>query len=318
MHKFTVDSEIDGTRLDAFLVDKAVDLSRSQAQKIIKDGLVRVNSNLCTKPANKLRNGDQVIFTIPVKESTLTPVDMNFDVLYEDDDILAINKPCGLVVHPTPLNVGQLTTLAHGLLAYLGDDILQVGSPLRPGIVHRLDKDTSGVILVAKNTKVYLKLVEMFAKRKIKKTYLSLIYGVLEHKKATIDAPLDKFFAGRKMVLSQFASGKKAITHYVVNEVYKLDKNVSVSLVEIDLETGRTHQIRVHFASIGHPVLGDATYGFKKANQLFEEKYGLKRQFLHAAQLQFIHPITKKELTIKAPLLSDLDAVLKQLTTERS
>lgn len=315
MHKFTVDIEKDGQRLDAFLVENSIDLSRSQAQKIVKDGLVRVNSSIVSKPALKLRNGDKIIFSIPVRESTLQPVEMNFDVLYEDADILAINKPCGLVVHPTPLNVGQSNTLAHGLLAYLGENILQVGNPLRPGIVHRLDKDTSGVILVAKTTKAYLKLIEMFAKREIKKTYLSLVHGVPEHKKATIDAPLDKFFAGRKMVLSQFRSGKKAITHYVLKKVFQLDHRAKASLLEIDLETGRTHQIRVHFASIGHPVIGDQTYGLKKVNQLFEEECGLKRQFLHAAELKFIHPCTKKELIIQAPLLADLQAVLKQLTS---
>ncbi len=318
MKKTTILETQDGMRLDAFLVEDNEDLSRSQAQKMIKDGCARINTFIIKKPALKLRNGDQVIFSMPIKESALRPIDLKLEILFEDEDILAVNKPFGLVVHPTPYNLGQEDTLANGLLSYVSESILQVGSPLRPGIVHRLDKDTSGVILVAKTVRAYLKLVEMFSTRKIDKTYLTLVYGAPEHDKATIDAPLDKFFAGKKMVLSQFASGKKAITHYKVKQTFDLENDVKTSFVEVDLETGRTHQIRVHFASIGHPVLGDATYGFKKANLFFEKNYGLNRQFLHAFKIKFMHPFTKKELVIQAPLYSDLQTVLDKLISEQS
>lgn len=306
MNKITVEAGSGSLRLDAFLAEFHPGLSRSQAQKIIRESLVNLNGKKVMKAAHKLHVGDVVTFSVPEKQSSLSLEKMPLDILYEDKDILAINKPIGLVVHPTSATVGKVTTLVNGLLAYLGKDFLQVGNALRPGIVHRLDKDTSGVMLIARTQLAYLALVKLFAKRQIKKTYLALVSGKLRHKKATIDAPLDNFFAGKKMQVSQH--GKNAVTHYHVLQQFE-----DCSLVEIDLETGRTHQIRVHFAAIGHPVIGDQTYGSKKINDLYQDKCGLTRQFLHAYKLKFIHPFTQKELLIEAPLLTDLQLVLDYL-----
>lgn len=306
--EFTVEEDFVGSRLDLFLAAKLDDYSRSQLKKMVEDAAVKVNGELARKANFKLKLNDVVSVFLRKISSKIEPRKMNLEIIFEDNDLLVINKPPNLVVHPTATNVNDVTTLVHGLLDYLGNDFASVGNEYRPGIVHRLDKDTSGVMLIAKTKKSYLELVKAFSERKVKKTYESLVMGHLDHKKATIDSPIVRSANYKRMMVMDSHKSKNAITHYCVEEEF-----ANASLLEIDLETGRTHQIRLHASSIGHPVLGDDLYGNTKENKRFEEEYGLKRQFLHAKRIALNHPITKKELQFEAPLSDDLAAVLKQL-----
>lgn len=284
-----------GKRLDQFLVD-FLGISRSQAQRLIKENCIFLNREP-EKANTKLKTGDELLYKIPpAKESTVKGEDIPLDVIFEDENMLAINKPAGIVVHPDESG-HQKGTIVNAVLAYC-KNLSGIGGEKRPGIVHRLDKDTSGVLLIAKNDETHQKLTKLFHDRKVKKTYLALVKGLPKSKKGRIEAPISRSTTNRKK-MAVHHQGKKAITTFEVIAAYK-----SVSLLKVNIETGRTHQIRVHLASIGHPVVGDPTYGDKKLNELFEEKYGLKRQFLHAAKLE----IDKK--TFEAPLPNDLEAML--------
>lgn len=308
MIKIQVKEEDQGKRLDFYLSEQLEDFSRSSLKRAIESGEVRLNGSVVGKANSKLRLNDVLEFDFKPIISDLIPHKADLDVVFEDNDILVINKPAGLIVHPTPGNVNKSVTLAHILLAYVGPSIAAVGHHLRPGIVQRLDKDTSGLMTVAKTPIAYLRLVEALSERTVKKNYIALVAGKLKSKEATIESPIVRSTQRNKMTIIDSKKAKNAITHYRVKEEYEAS-----SLVDIDLETGRTHQIRVHFASIGHPLLGDALYGNKKLNDAFESRYGLTRQFLHSASLSFTHPITQKELSFEAPLSSDLQTVIAQL-----
>jgi 23S rRNA pseudouridine1911/1915/1917 synthase len=285
-----------GLRLDKFISEIAPDVSRSQAQRFIDEGNVRVNGKL-EKASYKIVVGDVVeINIVPVRPSHLTPEDISVPILYEDEDVLVVDKPAGLTVHPAPGHRGG--TLVNAVLSHLP---AVGGENGRPGIVHRLDKDTSGVMVIAKNPIALAKLSEQFKSHKITKVYLTLVKGHLTPEEGVIDAYIGRDTSDRKkMAISVESRGREARTHYKV-----LRYHDNYSFLEIKPETGRTHQIRVHLAAIGHPVVGDATYGIK--HQV------LARQFLHAYRLGFHHPRTGEYMEFTSELPADLKVILDQL-----
>lgn len=227
-------------------------------------------------------------------------------ILYEDDSCFVIDKPAGILVHPAQGKVSFDGTLIEVFRDKIKWDEV---NDLRPGIVHRLDKDTSGVVVVAKNREAYKDLVEQFKSRTIKKSYLALVRGIMQHKEAVIDSPIGRSLRNRKkMALSNESLGKNAVSQYKVIKEFG-----NVSLLRIRIRTGRTHQIRVHMAGIGHPVVGDSTYGDEKFNKVFKDKFGLERQFLHAEMIKFKSPGTKKLKTVSSKLPNDLEVVLAKL-----
>ena len=276
--KYISDKKI---RCDVFLSEQISNLSRTSIQKLIKDKLVFVNDKNI-KPNVILEIGDEITVSIPEKkEITLVAEDIDLDIVYEDDYIIIINKPRNMVVHPASGN--EEHTLVNALLNHCK---LSMINSERPGIVHRLDKDTTGLIICAKDDETHLKLVEMFANREINKKYLAICNGSFSKENGLIDKPIGRDEKDRKKMSIKSKSGKAAITEYNV-----LTSNLKYSLVDVTLHTGRTHQIRVHFSSLNHPIVGDETYGNKN------EKIKATGQMLHSYYLEFLHPITKENLS---------------------
>lgn len=275
--KFISDKKI---RCDVFLSSKISDLSRTAIQKLIKENLIFVNGKN-VKPNIILEIGDEIIISIPQKKKIeLIAEDIDLDIIYEDEYMIVVNKDRNMVVHPA--NGNEEHTLVNALLNHCN---LSMINPNRPGIVHRLDKDTTGLIVCAKDDKTHLKLVEMFSNREINKKYLAICNGVFINKHSIINKPIGRDEKDRKKMSVNSKNAKMAITEYSI-----LAENEKYSLVDVKLHTGRTHQIRVHFSSLNHPIIGDETYGNKN------EKIKAKGQMLHAYSLNFIHPITKKNM----------------------
>ncbi len=289
-----------GERLDIYLTRYKEIYSRSLAEKLIKAKLVWVDGK--HRPKNyRVKKGEIIKVVIPSpQEPQVIPQNITFKVLFEDSDILVVSKPAGMVTHPSYGHYQD--TLVNALLFHT-KNLSQVGGPKRPGIVHRLDKDTSGLLIIAKNDYAHLRLVEDLRERKVKRTYLALVCGNISPDYGTIRAPLGRDFRNRKKI-KVTPRGREAITHFKVLE--RFDKYV---LLEINLETGRTHQIRTHLSFIGHPVVGDFIYGGRKEGK----ELGMKRQFLHAYRLEFLHPRTGKKLFFQDELPCDLKKVLKYL-----
>ena len=285
-------------RLDRYVAENCPGLTRSQAQRLIVNGLVRVNGTVA-KAGLKLNNGDRVTVAIPPPPpGLLEPEAIPFDILYEDDDVLVIDKPAGLPVHPAPGHPDH--TLVNAVLAYLPVPP-DTGDPLRPGIVHRLDMDTSGVMLVARNRTAQTNLVEQFKTHSVVRVYLVLVKGHLAPERGVIEAPIGRDPRNRKrMAVVAEGRGRPARTRYQV-----LKYSGYYSLLEVTPETGRTHQIRVHLAAIGHPVVGDTTYGEKSAF--------LSRQFVHASRLGFRLPSAGEYVEFESALPSDLEKTLKDI-----
>ena len=280
--KMKVISDEESIRIDKYLASK-LDYSRSLILKMFKDNLIRVN-NKVIKPSYLVMLNDEIELPLEYKkEQDIKPLKMDLKIVYEDNDIIIINKPSGLVVHPGAGNFDN--TLVNGLINYTNE--LSSKDKFRPGIVHRIDKDTSGLIVVAKNDLVHEKLTDMFKVHAIKRTYIALLCGVLPHDKVTIDAPIGRDIKNRKK-MSVTKDGKNAITHLTVIKRYK-----NYTLVKLNLETGRTHQIRVHMKYIGYPIYNDPVYNNKG------DDFG---QFLHSASIDFIHPITNEKMHFDAPL----------------
>nr|WP_217671695.1 MULTISPECIES: RluA family pseudouridine synthase [unclassified Marinitoga] len=285
----------DGWRLDKFVVEKVPDwISRTYVQKAIKQGQIIVNGEL-KKPSYKVKNGEVVSIEVPDKPPTIEvlPENIPLNIIYEDKDIIVINKPPSMIVHPVANKVSG--TLVNAIL-YHCKDLQGIGGEIRPGIVHRLDKDTSGAIVVAKNDRAHQSLSAQFKDRKTKKTYIALVKGILKKKQGEINQPLARHPQIR-IKMAVVPGGKESIT------VYKIIKEFGdkASLAWIHLKTGRTHQIRVHFKYIGHPLFGDEVYG--KAYE--DYKYGIKRQMLHALKLGLFHPRTGEWMEFVAPLPED-------------
>ncbi|MFC1809875.1 RluA family pseudouridine synthase [Patescibacteria group bacterium] len=298
-----------GKRLDKFLVENYKDFSRSVLQKLIKEGEVLVNMKKASAHY-KIKEDDDINVNLPDLDFKFPePEDIKLEVVFENNDILVVNKPSGMVVHPTNEGKHFTGTLVNALLNNPGkENLSNVGGDLRPGIVHRLDKDTSGLLIIAKNNKIHRYLIKKMKERTIEKTYYALILGEPETEEGTIDAPLTRARRDYKRItLSTEGEGREAITKYKVKNVFEYEGK-RFSLIEANILTGRTHQIRVHFSSIGHPVIGDEIYGNKKVNSLFK----LDRFFLHAAQLKFEMP-DGTEIKIKKDLPKELKKVIHNL-----
>jgi 23S rRNA pseudouridine1911/1915/1917 synthase len=294
-----------GTRLDRFVVERVEDLSRNHVQHLIELGLVLVDG-VPRRQSFKLSIGELVTVTVPppVIES-LEPEDTPLDIVYEDRDLIVLNKPAGMVVHPAPGNVRG--TLVNALLFHAPE--INVSGSNRPGIVHRLDKDTSGLMVVAKTDRARESLLAQWQARTVSKDYIALVRGDVEPEEGTIDAPIGRDPLDRKR-MTVLPNGRFAVTHFRVSERFG-----PTTLVDVELETGRTHQIRVHFAYIGHPVVGDALYN-RKSDQFGGALSIARRQFLHAAGLGFDLP-SGQRLTFRADLPEDLARVLSRLRDER-
>lgn len=295
--------EDENTRLDIF-ISKKLNISRSKVKKMIDENYISVNEENKIKPALKLEINDNVIVKVPsVKEVDLIPENIYIDIIYEDNDIAVINKQPWLVVHPG--NGFESGTLVNAIMYHI-KDLSGIGGEMRPGIVHRLDKNTSGLIIIAKNDNSHEKLSKMFHDREIKKTYIAIVKGKLKNKSDRIVTNIGRDRNDRiKMKALNPPQGKIAISNYKV-----IDENDLFSLVEINIETGRTHQIRVHMKYIGHPIVGDSVYGSAKDNE---------RQMLHAYRLELNHPISNKKMIFYARLHEDFEKELKnkKLSLER-
>ena len=296
----TLFADIPGERLDAFLARSVPDLSRSAAQKLIEEGLVTRNGKP-GKKNDKLNVGDAVSYEIPEPKAVdIAPKEMPLDIVYEDDDLLVINKPKGLVVHPAAGHSDD--TLVNGLLYALGDDLSGINGELRPGIVHRIDKDTSGLLAVAKNDLAHTVLASQLKDHSMARTYEAIVCGVMKEDSGTVDAPIGRHPSDRKKMCVTQRGSKPAVTHWEVIRRYR-----GYTHIRCKLETGRTHQIRVHMAYIGHPILGDTVYGHKKP------ELGQSSQCLHAGTLCFANPRDGHPVVVYAELPQYFQDVLEKL-----
>lgn len=296
MEHIILDHEV-GERIDKVLTTQSEEWSRTQVQQLIKDGHIQVNGTN-VKANYKCEAGDKITVQVPEpKELNVVPEKMDLQIYYEDKDVLVVNKPRGMVVHPAP---GHLTgTLVNGILGYC-NDLSGINGVLRPGIVHRIDKDTSGLLMVAKNDLAHERLVDQLVARTVTRKYVAIVHGVIPHDHGTIDAPIGRDPQDRQK-MTVIDGGRKAITHFEVIERYR-----DYTFVECQLETGRTHQIRVHMKYIGFPLVGDPKYGPRKT-------LSIDGQALHAAILGFHHPRTSEYLEFVAPPPAEFEKIRKQL-----
>lgn len=298
---FLVEREDSGSRIDKFLAENQEELTRSYIQKLIQEGKVLANNTLI-KANYKVAEGDQIVISLPPpKDLEIAAEDIPLDIIYEDEDIVIINKPKGMVVHPA---AGHYTgTLVNGLLYHCKADLSGINGVLRPGIVHRIDMNTTGVIVTCKNDKAHHFIAEQLKVHSITRKYNAVVFQAFKEESGTIEAPIGRHPADRKKMAVNHKNGKAAVTNYKVLE------NLSnrYAHIECALQTGRTHQIRVHMASIGHPLLGDDVYGSGRAN------FNLEGQALHARLLGFIHPTTKEYVEFEAPLPDYFTKLLNKL-----
>ena len=287
-------------RIDKYLSSKLDDsFSRAKIQKLIDEELILVNDKII-KSSYKVSNGDVILITDKEEDMSVKPEKMDIDIVYEDDDVMVINKKSGIVVHPAPGNYSG--TLVNGLM-YLSKNLSHVNGEFRPGIVHRIDKDTSGLLIVAKNDKAHRILAEELKEKKIKRKYIALVSGVINHDIGEIDAPIGRDPSDRKKMCVTSTNSKDAITHFRVLERYK-----NASLIECELETGRTHQIRVHMKYINHPVINDPVYG--------KNNHGEFGQLLHAKEITFTHPTTKEVMTFSCEVPEEFNKILEEYKEE--
>lgn len=300
LQRLTVSPEEAGVRIDKYLAEQLPDITRSYLQKLLKDGSVQMNGKP-VKTSTKTAAGAVIEFTIPdPEEPEILPEDIPLDILYEDSDVILINKPKDMVVHPA---AGHYTgTLVNALMYHCKGDLSGINGVLRPGIVHRIDKDTTGVLIVCKNDKAHNALAEQLKEHSITRKYRAIVCGNLKEDEGTVDAPLGRHPQDRKKMAIVRTGGKRAVTHYRV-----LERFGNYTYIECQLETGRTHQIRVHMASLGHPLLGDEAYGRVKS------PFKLEGQTLHAMVLGFIHPTTGEYMEFEAPLPEYFEKLLRKL-----
>ncbi|MET3110350.1 23S rRNA pseudouridine1911/1915/1917 synthase [Salinicoccus halitifaciens] len=297
MNRITAGQNDAGERLDRFLSTVVPDSSRSDMQGRIKAGIVKVNGET-VKPNYKVKDGDEIIVEErELVDSDIVPEDLDLDIIYEDSDVAVVYKPKGMVVHPSAGHTGG--TLVNGLMHQL-DELSGINGELRPGIVHRIDKDTSGLLMVAKNDVVHRDLVEQLVDKSVTRKYTALVHGVIPHDKGTVEAPIGRNPRERQE-MAVVDDGKEAVTHFNVLERFK-----DYTLVECILETGRTHQIRVHMQYIGYPIAGDPKYGPRKTMDV-------GGQLLHAGVVGFTHPVSGERLEFSAGLPDDFEAVLEEL-----
>lgn len=298
--EFAVTAEEAGIRIDRYLSEKCSDISRSYLQKLLKEESVLVNQK-AAKSNYKVNSGDQIELSVPEAiEPEITAEEMNLDIVYEDRDIILINKPKGMVVHPAAGHYSG--TLVNGLMAHCRDDLSGINGVMRPGIVHRIDMDTTGVLIVCKNDMAHNSIAEQLKEHSITRKYYAIVHGILKEDDGIVNAPIGRHPVDRKKMSVNDKNGRDAVTHYHVLERFR-----QFTYVECQLETGRTHQIRVHMASIGHPLLGDSVYGPAKS------PFRLNGQTLHAGVLGIIHPRSKEYMEFQAPLPEYFEELLKKL-----
>ena len=300
MEKLVADSE--NVRLDAYISSKETNLSRTNVQRLIEEGNILVNGQK-KKISYKVQTGDNIEINIPeAKETSIKAENIPVEVVYEDNDIIVVNKPKGMVVHPA--NGNPDGTLVNAIMAMCKGSLSGIGGEIRPGIVHRLDKDTSGLLIVAKNDLAHINMSNQIKDRQVKKIYIALVKGNINEDEATINMPIGRSTKDRKKMAVR-KDGKEAVTHFKVLKRYK-----DYTLLKVKIDTGRTHQIRVHMAEIGHPVVGDMVYSKGK------NEFGVEGQMLHAQSLDFKHPITGKEMHLEAKLPEYFEKVLEKLDRE--
>ena len=298
MKKELIVENEESKRIDAYISENT-EYSRTAVQRLIEENKITVNGKK-EKASYKVQNGDKIeIEEEPAKEIELKAQDIPLEILYEDNDIIVVNKPKGMVVHPA--NGNPDGTLVNAIMSICKDSLSGIGGEIRPGIVHRLDKNTSGAIIIAKNDKAHINLSEQLKNHEIKKTYIALVRGVVKENNATINMPIGRSKKDRKK-MDVDKNGKEAITHFKVLKRYK-----DCTLLEINIETGRTHQIRVHLSHIGYPIIGDEVYSNGK------NKWNIEGQCLHAKSLDFKHPITGKNMHIEAPIPEYFENIIKEL-----
>ena len=305
-------------RIDIFINNNEKNLSRNRVKNLILDGKLRINKKIHKDPSKKISAGDVLQLIIPEpKKASLKPYKYKLDIVYEDKDLIILNKPAGIVMHPGAGNFDK--TIVNALMYYDKNSLSNIGDELRPGIVHRIDKNTSGLIVIAKNNKTHEDLSIQFSKHSIIRIYELLIWGKIRPSKGKIETLITRSSKNRQMMEVSNTKGKKAITNYKTLEIFENQNTPTLSLLECKLETGRTHQIRVHMNYLGNNIIGDDKYKkkFKKIkniNPLLEEKLiNLNRQFLHAKTIGFIHPKKKKEMVFNSILPQELEIILKML-----
>lgn len=300
---FEITPEMEGERIDKCISNYVETLSRSYIQKIIKEGKAYIN-DAPVKSNYKVRVDDKVQFTIPdCEEPDIPPQDIPLDIIYEDKDVLIVNKPKNMVVHPAPGHYEG--TLVNAIMYHCHNDLSGINGVLRPGIVHRIDKDTTGSLIICKNDEAHRKIAEQLKEHSITRKYRAIVYGRISNDEGVVDTPIGRHPTDRKKMAINERNGKPAITHYKVLERFE-----KYTYIECQLETGRTHQIRVHMTSIGHPLLGDEVYGNAKC------PFKLEGQTLHAMTIGFIHPSTNQYVEYEAPLPEYFERLLQILRSK--
>ena len=304
MTDFTIIADLTGERVDALVARVLPDLTRSSAQRLLELGQVTCKG-VALKKNDKPKVGDEIVVCLPEPENVdIVAQDIPLDVIYEDDDVIVINKPVGLVVHPAPGHADG--TLVNALLFHCGDSLSGINGERRPGIVHRIDRDTSGLIIAAKNDKAHVALAAQLQDHSLSRGYEAIVHGNFREDSGTVDAPIGRNTVDRKKMSIERRNGRNAITHWTV-----IDRYVGFTHIACQLETGRTHQIRVHMASLAHPLLGDIVYGNKKPVN------GLAGQCLHARRLKFIHPTTGKLVELESELPEYFKEALRKVAIRR-
>ena len=305
MNSWFVEKERDNTRIDKFLNEQMADISRSYIQKLIKDDLVTVDLRP-VKANYKVKEGDRVEVTLPEPVSLdIEPENIPLDIIYEDEDVLLVNKPKDMVVHPSAGHMDG--TLVNALLYHCKDSLSSINGVMRPGIVHRIDKDTTGLLIICKNDKAHNCIAEQLKVHSITRRYHAIVWNNLSEDEGKIDAPIGRHPIDRKRMAVNYKNGKSAVTHYKV-----LERFGKYTYIECTLETGRTHQIRVHMTSIGHPLIGDTVYGSDR------QPFKTQGQVLHAKVFGFVHPTTGQYMEFETPLPEYFEAILEKLRKNKT